>query len=435
MIGEGIRHNHPVTNYFLTDVLNEWLNKITSDENLNPNLTLILENDSTTVNLIKEYSTTGQISPLLEYVSPLFPMELLEMYFEFKRFYQKIDAVNLKRNKKINFKLKGFEEIGYNIKEEYFKQNKAENELWFINERDKYTSDGIIKYLNENPEQKALIFYGNAHIVPGYSNKKLPGFSIADSLAMGYWLAQYLINEFGQDNIELINTIGLPAKYLDNTPFEALRDKSFLLKKPDDKLKWLFRNNSEKILVTPYKNIPSPELNLTLSRYIIEKSIERAEKFEKLLPGYKAGWGMIPLYYLSVLLGKRFVKSGDLKGWYNNDFDCIAFLDTKDFYNNIFSYYLKNFNNADGKTILSQMIYWPAIISYTSGSENRWKDSVWGDFLKSYKFMNAVGILWAGFPDEKIKAKEYLKNFSGQDFDDAAEYFIWFRRKYLNYGI
>jgi hypothetical protein len=62
-----------------------------------------------------------------------------------------------------------------------------------------------------------------------------------------------------------------------------------------------------------------------------------------------------------------------------------------------------------------------------------WWQKIWPEEIKHVKFINAVGIFWIGYPDEKAAAKKYLMEFSGQDLDEPGEYFKWYRKKYYDY--
>jgi hypothetical protein len=53
--------------------------------------------------------------------------------------------------------------------------------------------------------------------------------------------------------------------------------------------------------------------------------------------------------------------------------------------------------------------------------------------MQRVKFTNSIGIYWFGYPDEKIKAKEYLVKFSGEDYAEPEKYLQWYRMKYYGY--
>jgi hypothetical protein len=433
MFGEEIQHNNPITFHNLTCVLNDWLLKLKEDENLNPNLTIVLEFDTETCSLMDNYVKTGNIRPLLDFVAPVFPLELLEQLYEYKKIYEEIKQINETRKQKINFCIKGFEEIGYNVKESYFNMNQEENELWFINERDRYTSSGIIKYLKENPEQKALIFYGSAHLQTGIVNKRLGGFSIPDEQCTGKWIAQYLIDEFGEKDVNIVVSASLDNYALSRPQFDKIDSLPFLLMKPMTEFPSLNLKGVNKYLVNKYQNAPMHELNFAMSRFIIEKSIERTGVFEK-FNGYKAGSGKISLYYLNFVYNKKFNTSDDIKKWFEGkEFIGFEIFDSLSYYNYFFTYYLKTSDWYGGKNMLQQLGFYPTINDYRSTSKKEWDEKIWPANLKNIKFINAVEIFWVGYPDEQKAAKEYLKEFSGKDFGEPAEYLKWWRKEYLKF--
>jgi hypothetical protein len=436
MFGEGIQHHIPTSHFNLIRILDNWLKKVESEESLNPNLTLILEFDSASVSYMDYYVKSGKIRPLLDFVGPNYPLELLEQLYEYNKIYKEIDSVNKTRKQKISFCLKGFEEIGDNIKESYFNMNREENELWFINERDNFTSKGIINYLKENPEQKAIIFYGSAHLQTGICNKNIwgpNGHIIPDEKCMGKWLAQYLIDEFGEKEINIVVSSALPADALSNPPFDELENDKFLLTKSLDAYFNLALKGVNQYLINLYVNEPTHNINFALSRYIIEKSIERSSVFEK-FKGYKAGTGIMCLYNLFLPNGTIFRKSDDLIKWYHMGlYKGFAFLDSKTFYNNVYTLYLL-YSKSWGTNQLIQLGFYPSLSEFNPKDESEWEER-WIKELKNIKFLNAVEIFWVGYPDEQMKAKKYLKEFSGKDFDEPAQYLQWWRRDYCKFRI
>ncbi len=64
---------------------------------------------------------------------------------------------------------------------------------------------------------------------------------------------------------------------------------------------------------------------------------------------------------------------------------------------------------------------------------NRFKELSAMFLMQRAKFTNSIGIYWFGYPDEKIKAKEYLVKFSGEDFAEPEKYLQWYRMKYYGY--
>ena len=90
--------------------------------------------------------------------------------------------------------MKGFEEGGEIVSDKMYRMSQKENELWFVNERDSVSAGGIINYVNSNPIEKILIFYGGAHLI----NRKISKIPIVwlrtltPEEGMGYYLAYFL---------------------------------------------------------------------------------------------------------------------------------------------------------------------------------------------------------------------------------------------------
>jgi hypothetical protein len=431
MLGEFI-HYQPITHFNFIEILNNWFEQLKKDDKANSNLTIVLECDSTTGALIDNYVKSGDIRPLLDFVSPNFPLEALEQFYEYRKIYKRIEIENRKRKNKITFCLKGFEEISYNIVDYYFNLNQEEQELWFVNDRDKFTSTGIIKYLKENPEQNIIIFYGGAHLVTGIANKNLGGFSIPQEKCMGKWLAQYLIDELGEENINIVMSTALNESALLSSDFKELVNKKFLIKKPYEKYYNLNQKGINKYLINTFINIPTHNINYALSRYIVEKSVERIKQFEK-FTGYKAASGRSVLNFINIMYNTDLRNYDDIKKWIEDggpkEFD---FLDSNSFYKNIYDYSNRIFEYYYSQSYLPQIGFTPSISSFLSSN---WDNSIWPEALKNIKFINAVEIFWVGYPDEKEKAKKYLTEFSGKDFDEPAEYLQWWRREYCKIKI
>jgi hypothetical protein len=64
----------------------------------------------------------------------------------------------------------------------------------------------------------------------------------------------------------------------------------------------------------------------------------------------------------------------------------------------------------------------------------QWKQQELPMIIRHIKFTNSIGIYWFGYPDEKIKAKEYLKEFSREDFQEPEKYVQWYRMKFYGYN-
>lgn len=436
MLGEGIKHNDLFTFYCFLDILNKWIDKAAIEDTSEINLVMIFETTSDAAEVLKQYIFTGDIKPLLNLVAPSFYYETLEFYYELRIVKQRLDSINLDRQYKINIDIQGFEEIGYNkeVNEKYYSMNQREQELWFINERDKYISEGVIKYLNENPDYNALILYGNFHLFRGYFNKRSPGLIIPDEECMGYCLVQYLEDSFGEQNCVTITLMGFTPDRYKEPRFEKYTNESFIYKKAYEKWKWIDKTKINHVLILPYESIPLHPLYFILSRFIIEKSIEKLKEFEPFHSGYKtSSFTSPPRFYLSTMTGKGLYTSKLINEWYQKEFNGFEYLDTEEFKGNIFTYYLKTYKGTADKIL--REIGFISKMTEDSFTSRKWFEENWISALENIKIVNAIGIYWVGYPDEKEVAKGYLKSISGKDFDEAAQYFQWWRREYMKYGI
>ena len=84
------------------------------------------------------------------------------------------------------------------------------------------TARGVINYIDSNPNEKILIFYGGAHLIDTkFSGNGAGGSDILTyEESMGYFLAYFLEQKYGEENVLKIVHGG--AIYL-----ELLRNKIF----------------------------------------------------------------------------------------------------------------------------------------------------------------------------------------------------------------
>jgi hypothetical protein len=87
---------------------------------------------------------------------------------------------------------------------------------WFAYKRDELSSNNIRKILNANPEYKAVIFYGTAHLLRGRRDKAAMGSEspIGKDTTYGYFMASYLDQYFSRDSVSTFFTIHRPGSPL-----------------------------------------------------------------------------------------------------------------------------------------------------------------------------------------------------------------------------
>ncbi len=131
-----------------------------------------------------------------------FYLENLEYYTNLRKFSLAVDSLNKHREKKISFKMKAFEQVGGINADRVASLSEMEHELWFVNERDSVTAGRVINYIDSNPNEQILIFYGSAHLNDSKFSKRMGGIEkLTDEESMGYFLAYYLEQAFGIENV------------------------------------------------------------------------------------------------------------------------------------------------------------------------------------------------------------------------------------------
>ncbi|MEJ2542783.1 MAG: hypothetical protein P8Y99_01820 [Calditrichaceae bacterium] len=218
-------HGHGYFYRKVTDYINYWLDNVEDDTNaarasdpLFSKMVLFLEYDEIQANLIKTYFNSGDIVPYLTRNIELsvktggwekFTTDRIEFLYNLKKIYGRIDKINQRSpGKNIDFEIRHAEEEppyadklnDLNFMKNEFAQAKFK---WFANERDQYSSKNIINFMDDNPEYKALVFYGTAHLLRGKREKK--DYSVKESI-FNYYLAQYLDNHFGRNNVSIFFT-------------------------------------------------------------------------------------------------------------------------------------------------------------------------------------------------------------------------------------
>jgi|WetSurMetagenome_2_1015567.scaffolds.fasta_scaffold31172_2 hypothetical protein len=176
-------------------------------------LVLVLEGDSLEVSRIKKYADSHEYRDLIG-DKPLFWAYRSTASLEF--LWRLGEITRLANEKGLKFDILGPEKVididSWNI---------AKRDSFFLNDRDVFSSNSVINYLKANPDCKALIYYGSAHLNREKCLKK------ADSLsADGYYMAHYLEQEYG-NKLYIINQY--PVGYLEDPQAFYGPDSSFVI--------------------------------------------------------------------------------------------------------------------------------------------------------------------------------------------------------------
>jgi hypothetical protein len=441
-------HFQPGPYYHLLNILSYWYNTCKAIDTAY-HLTLVIEANEDMVNGINEYIKDGNIDNIIGLPGTDFYLESIEYFQNLRNLNLKIDSVNEFRKNKITFKVKGFEEDSpFSL----YKLSERERELWFVNRRDSLLAVSMINYIKSNPLEQILIFYGGAHLTDKFVNKKNTANFLTlvnDDEAYGYFLAHYLEEEFGYKNVIIIGAWNkfLLNQYLQNKSLTNLKAPVYMIKATDTGLPdSLLSQGEEYIYSVEQFNLPLIKVSKICSRYVFDNIINQINKIKIYLTDSLASLYVKHKYLSDIfyLTGIKFENDSLLQHWiYKDNFDFPNFLysdvlgDTlfayisriplKEFSNIMRSYYLRLFANYG-------ISYIPIDTnSINEGYLRKWKKDGFQDLMNKVKFTNSIGIYWFGYPDEKIKAKEYLVKFSGQDYTEPENYLQWYRMKYYGY--
>jgi hypothetical protein len=437
MLGD-YAHHTPGPFRRVINSLENWL-QISSAGNESTNLTLVIEDEKAVTDEINKYFSTGDIKPLIDTIAPDFYLEDLEYYANLRNFSLKVDSVNQSRINKITFKINGFEQVGRVNFEQQAKKPKKESELWFVNERDSTTAMGLMDYMESNPKEQILMFYGAAHLICGFVNKNLGFDDLSDQECMGYYLPHYLKKQFGDNNV----VIFLPCNFLyyyKERPFnhpalDTLRDKLILVNSK------YFADTASYFgadyVISVHNSYGQPmDANFVCSRFILEKTSEALNRVSQWLQGY----GAKSFYnkYLGaahLLTGQNFRNDSETTEWLNNNkYNGSDYLFSNQLTDSLSSQFVKSYNKDYINSIISIFGVAYEITDSDMKYFEQWKQQELPMIIRHIKFTNSIGIYWFGYPDEKIKAKEYLKEFSREDFQEPEKYVQWYRMKFYGYN-
>ncbi len=103
---------------------------------------------------------------------------------------------------------------------------------------------------------------------------------------------------------------------------------------------------------------------------------------------------------------------------------------SQDFHNFLRDYYFDHPNDPSVQRKLKELGFGSGVFGKMITKEEWKKDESEGKGFIS--FHNALLVFLLGYPDEQLKAKEILVEFSGKDYTDTFEYSKWFMKEYYN---
>ncbi|MCL5030925.1 MAG: hypothetical protein M1480_18110 [Bacteroidetes bacterium] len=405
-------HSYPLPYKSLIFLLDKWLEMVKSGESKSDNIVLVLEADTQEVSNLKNFIATGNLTPLIKFWLPYNTLEWIEFCEDLRNISLKVKSFNEQREvPKIYFDILAGETFNVFDNPEGIKRTREEDAKFFVNIRDSLSAKRIINYLAKNKNKKAIIFYGNMHLIKSNVHKNV-GNALPESETKGFYLAHYLIEKFGADSVLSINQWKAPKQMLENSPFAAAGDSNIFVYSRDitweniPSWRW---EDFDGFILRREEQSPAHYLAYIFSKNVIEADISRMQYLEKYLPG-----ALAERYYneakesLQMLTGQKFNKISEWQTWFKeNNYDGINRLDSKEFEKEIFDRYYNNPADIKTKLLLRELGFGPAIMGTQLLPKLEW-ESIWKDVLPKIKYLDAVGVLWVGTTKEKIEASKYL---------------------------
>ena len=440
MLGD-FAHGYPLPYKSLIFLLDKWFYKVSRGESECYNITLILEADTQEVAKLNAFIETGNWRPFIDYWLPYNTMEWLEFCTDLRSLKLQIDSLNANEHffHKISFNIFGGESYNIFDNPQSLILSKEEGSKYFVNVRDSLTARNIIEYLRNNKNTKAIIFYGNLHLIKNYVSKNLAG-ALSDSESHGYYLAHYLKKEYGEDSVLAVNQMSVNDKMIENSPFASSKGVNIFVYSQNIPWSFLQAKNYDGYILRYEQSSPAHNLSYVFSKNIINADIKRMQVIKEYLPGYLAeGYYDKAEESLKLLTGKNY---GSLNEWLTylnkNNFDGFLRLDSKELRDDIYQLYSKNPSDRKIKLMLLELGFGPGIVKPQLIPKEEW-DKFWKEVIVHLKYINAVGLLWIGTPKEKQAAEKYLSNYFGNnkiiESSKPQEYLKFFRKYYwkVNY--
>ncbi len=435
MLGD-FAHGYPLPYKSLIFLLDKWIDKVSKGESKSYNITLILEADTQEVAKLNDFIDTGNWKPFIDYWLPYSTMEWLEFCAELRSLKSQIDSLNTTKhlNPKISFNIFGGESYNVFDNPQSLQISKEEGSKYFVQIRDSLTAKNIVKYLKENEKRKAIVFYGNLHLIKNYVSKNIAG-ALPDSESYGYYLTHYLKEEFGEDSVLAINQWIVNEKMIENSPFAASKNSNIFVYSKDIPWSNLHPENYDGYILRYEQPSPAHNLSYIFSKNIINADLKRMQFIKKYLPGYLAkGYYDKAEESLKLLTGENYDEMSQWLAWIKeNNYDGFIRLESKEFEEDIYKAYYENPSDRKIKLMLLELGFGPGIMSPQLIPKTDW-GKTWKEVLSHIKYLNSVGILWVGTAEEKQRAKRYLASaISGAKDEkkfEPEDYLKFFREYY-----
>lgn len=418
-------------------VLSAWLQMAQDESFESRNLALFLEEDELIAGLIREYLKTGDLDPFLDFALPSTSLERLEFYADLRRLTQRIDSLNvtLPAGKAITLDIQGPEAVN-SFDPMVLDSSNEFGVSYFINRRDSLSAIKAIAYLKGHPNQKAIFFYGAAHLIKNTVAKNVGGELPAEQ-SIGNYLAFYLKKEFGRNAVLSVNQV--PRARMSNVLTDAPSGSIII---NGENVPWktdpitdnnLQPTNFDAFIVRDEVFCPTHPLSQIFSTRTVDACIRRLHLLGPHHSGALASrFYQEALQSLKLISGESFTDLEQWKSWRSsNSFEPIKRLRSVAFRRLLTVYYTENASRQDKMLFLVSLGFPMSLGSSQALSEADW-NAMLDQTMPQIIFLNCIGMAMIGSPEERQAANNYLLQFSGNNYQEPDGYLKWWRKRYYS---
>ncbi|RPI18501.1 MAG: hypothetical protein EHM58_05450 [Ignavibacteriae bacterium] len=415
-------HSAPGPYQGIISFLKNWSDEVTKDKSKITHLTLFLESSPSIVELLNLYINNGKLDSLINYFYPFISIEMVEFFMDLKTFSDEVRILNKQslEEKKLFFDIQATEATDISDTSLW---NMPEHDLslYFVNTRDSLAALRIIKYAIENPDTKLLIFTGDAHLIKNKTSKKRFVPSLNDDEAMGYYLAYFLKDKFGEENVLSIEQVDMPYEMLNSPEFYQVKTENIFLQSKDFNFPYINTNDYDGFILKSEGRLGGHDACFIFSKNTFIGDLRKIKLFNKYSKTnvVLSGYYNYALKSLKTITGKNFESSEEWENYIANDTtNYLNYLCSQNFRQRLTGYFIKNKANRDSMSIFLNLGF-AHMMNETISMEQ------WNQYLDQEMPMviqlNCIGIFMFGRDDEKLQAQEVYKQYTGMELTNASD--------------
>lgn len=467
MLGDAY-HGNLYYSKMVIDVLNAWLDELENNSinKLLPHkLFLFLETDSISFANFNQVLENGISENTLKYSIDMVTkyggweknsVDIIQFQLTLREILQRITEINKANStNKIELVVHGPEGIppfGFStiIKRGNEKYQK-EKFIWFAKERDRTSSNNIIKLLDSENEFKALIFYGTAHLIRKQIDKAQWSGIPNQEPIFEYYLAHFLDEHFGRDKVDIFfpyNSFHTAGNYIEK--YLTNKDESDYLLYcnviPENPFSIYLVNNKIKLkaiaeLIDTYKKSSKDDdmkLFIEYSRMFYNHVRRSYLYYDTYYKSKIDSLVYYPTHYKDMEL--VYINTKRISDELISEFDVIKNIEKIDKW-----FARSNFPND---SLLFQMVAKPIIYnlpkdtisgifynelrnSYSRNYFNAFELNQISKRIEELKIYYAINLMWVNTAEENHKLFYYLKGKTGYNFTTIKDWNELWWRKYL----